>query len=259
MTRALTRTNFHSSKLIRTLADLAVLETAEPATAFAEKLGLWIDFANAIRLTSVHKASTANAPAAQPAQQSMAGVSPGDAFARVRIGMENTITRSSASSTARVRSELALPKLDAPLDDVRAYAPFRRYHQAHQRDMESNARSLRAMVRDSVAKASPQLQQLAALDAAFDGILGEREARLLSTIPSLLEKRFNHLRKAHQQTLLATQQTDDNPDAWMKPGAWLARFCGELQAVLLAELDLRLQPAVGLLEAFISEKSQQHV
>jgi len=256
MTRALTRTNFHSSQLIRTLADLAVLETAEPATAFAEKLGLWIDFADAIHLTGVHKAGTANGPEAQPALQSTAGVSLGEEFARMRIGMENTITRSSAASTARVRSELALPKLEAPLDDVKAYTPFRRYHQAHQRDMESGARSLRAKVREGVAAASPQLQQLAALDAAFDDILGEREARLLSTIPALLEKRFNHLRKAHQQTLMAAQQTDDNPDAWMKPGAWLARFCGELQAVLLAELDLRLQPAVGLLEAFNSEKSQ---
>ncbi len=101
--------------------------------------------------------------------------------------------------------------------------------------METNVRSLRAKVRDGVAKASPKLRQLAALDAAFDGILCEREAKMLSSIPSLLEKRFNHLRKAHLQTLLDQQQTDDNPDLWMKPGAWLARFCTELQTVLLAE------------------------
>ena len=256
MTRALARTNFHSSRLIRTLADLAVLDATGPTNAFAETLGLWIDFADAIRLTGVNQASTASAPEAHPALQSVEGTSLGEVIARMRLGMESTITKSSAPSTARVRSELALPKLDAPLDDVKAYAPFRRYHQAHQRDMEPNARGLRAKVRDGVAKASPQLKQLAELDAAFEGILCEREARLLSTIPSLLEKRFNHLRKAHLQMLLATTQTDDNPDAWMQPGAWLSRFCSELQAVLLAELDLRLQPAVGLLEAFNSEKSQ---
>ena len=256
MTRALTRTHFHSSKLIRTLADLAVLETAEPAIAFAEKLGLWIDFTDAICLTGVHNASTAKPPETQSTAPSVAGASLDEAFATARAGLERAITKSSAPSTARVRSELALPKLEAPLDDGKVYAPFRRYHQSHQRDMESTVRSLRAKVRNGVANASPQLRQLAALDAAFDGILCEREARLLSTIPSLLEKRFHHLRKAHQQTLLAATQTDDNPDAWMKPGAWLARFCSELQAVLLAELDLRLQPAVGLLEAFNSEKSQ---
>lgn len=92
---------------------------------------------------------------------------------------------------------------------------------------------------------------MVALDAAFEGILVEREARLLSTIPSLMEKRFNQLRKAHLQT----QPTDDAPDLWMKPGAWMARFCAELQTVLLAELDLRLQPAVGLLEALHNEKT----
>ena len=43
MTRAPTRTNFHSSRLIRVLADLAMMETSEPGTAFAEKLALWLD------------------------------------------------------------------------------------------------------------------------------------------------------------------------------------------------------------------------
>lgn len=253
MTRALTRTNFHSSQLIRTLADLAVLETAGPANAFAEKLGQWIDFTGAIALSGVHSASTAEVLAEPPC---VAGVSLHEEFARTRTRFENTITKSGAPGFGRARAELTLPKLDLPLDDVKVYAPFRRYHQAHQRDMESNVRSLRARVRDGVAQASPQLKQLAALDAAFDGILCEREAKLLSSIPSLLEKRFNHLRKAHLQALQDRQPMNDNPDLWMKPGAWLARFCTELSAVLLAELDLRLQPAVGLLEAFNNEKTQ---
>ncbi len=253
MTRALTRTNFHSSKLIRTLADLAVLETTGPAAAFGEKLGLWIDFTDAIALTGVHNASPADM---QAGAQPMASDSLDEEFARARINLESAVTKSSAPGRGRARAELTLPKLDLPLEDAKAYAPFRRYHQAHQRDMETNVRSLRAKVRDGVAKASPKLRQLAALDAAFDGILCEREAKMLSSIPSLLEKRFNHLRKAHLQTLLDQQQTDDNPDLWMKPGAWLARFCTELQTVLLAELDLRLQPAVGLLEAFQYEKTK---
>nr|WP_295772884.1 DUF3348 domain-containing protein [Rhodoferax sp.] len=257
MTRALTRTNFHNSQLIRTLADLAVLETTGPAAAFGEKLGLWIGFADAIALTGVHNTNTVeDAPeAALP----VAGASLGDEFAKMRAGLESAIFKSQAPNTGRTRAELTLPKLEGPLDDVKAYAPFRRYHQAHQRDMENNVRSLRAKVRDGVAKASPALKKLTALDAAFDGILAEREGRLLATVPSLLEKRFNHLRRAYLQTLRDTPQTDDNPDLWMKPGAWLARFCAELQAVLLAELDLRLQPAVGLLEAFQHDKKLQPI
>ena len=251
MTRTLTRTNFHSSQLIRTLADLAVLETGGPAVAFAEKLGLWIDFADAIALSGVHGASTASPPVAR----TVLAAPLAEEFARTRASLENTIAKTSAPTAGRTRAELTMPKLEEPIDDAKAYAPFRRYHQAHQRDMESSVRTLRAKVRDGVAKASPSLKQLAALDAAFDGILCEREAKLLSSIPALLEKRFNHLRKAHLQTRL-DHQPIDGPDLWMKPGAWLARFCGELQAVLLAELDLRLQPAVGLLEAFQNEKTQ---
>ena len=65
MTRALKRTQFHSSGLMRTLADLAVLETDRPVGAFAEKLGQWIDFADAIALCAVHNGATAT-PTREP-------------------------------------------------------------------------------------------------------------------------------------------------------------------------------------------------
>jgi hypothetical protein len=143
----------------------------------------------------------------------------------------------------------------ASVEEARAYAPYRRYHQAIQRDLETKVGALRARVRDAVAQVSPTLRQLAALDGAFDTILCEREARLLATVPSLLEKRFQQLLQAHQQALADRQQAD-SVELWMKPGAWLARFCAELQSVLLAELDLRLQPSMGLLDALHHEKSQ---
>lgn len=252
MTRALTRTHFHSSQLIRTLADLAVLETTGPAAAFGEKLGLWIDFADAITLTGVLNTNTLDAPSAV---QALVGASVADEFAKARAALAGAITKSSAPNTGRTRAELSLPTLDEPLEDPKVYTPLRRYHQAHQRDMENSVRSLRAKVREGVAAAAPQLRQLVALDAAYEGILVEREARLLATLPSLMEKRFNQLRKAYLQT----QPEGDKPALWMQPGAWLARFCTELQTVLLAELDLRLQPAVGLLEALHNQTTPEHV
>ena len=252
MTRALTRTNFHSSHLIRTLCDLAVLETGGHGLAFGEKLGLWIDFADAIALTRVLNSTPQHAP---DATLTAAELPVHDEFAKARANLERAVVKSSSPNTGRTRAELSLPQLDFSLEDSKAYTPFRRYHQAHQRDMESSVRNVRAKVRDGVAAQSPKLRQLVALDAAFDSILAEREARLLSTIPSLMEKRFNQLRKAHLQTL----PTDASPDLRTAPGPWLARFCAELQTVLLAELDLRLQPAVGLLEALHNERTLQPV
>lgn len=256
MARALTRTHFHSSRLIRTLADLAVLETTGPAAALGEKLGLWIDFADAIALTGVLNAAKPDPQAGVHAPQ---GATVAQEFAKARAGLESMVTKSSSPAAGRARADLQWPTLDDPLEDPRVYAPLRRYHQAHQRDMENSVRSLRAKVRDGVALASPALRQLVALDAALEGVLGEREARLMASLPSLMEKRFNQLRKAHLQARQDLPAADDKPALWMQPGAWLARFCTELQTVLLAELDLRLQPAVGLLEALHNDKTLQAV
>jgi len=256
MTRTLTRTNLHSSRLTRILADLGAMDAIDPGPAFAEQLGQWVDFKSAIALSAVHNAGAAPSP-----EHGMDGrAAPVHAleqeFTRLRVSLEQLITHSGAPKSGGARGEMPMPAPGASPEDARAYAPYRRYHQALQRDMETKVGTLRAKVRDAVAQASPKLRQLAALDAAFEGVLMERAAKLLATVPSLLEKRFNQLLKSHQQAA-AEQQPSDSLDLWMKPDGWLMRFRHELQSVLLAELDLRLQPALGLLEAFHNEKTQQ--
>lgn len=237
MTRALTRTNFHSSKLIRVLSDLAVVDAVEPGTAFAEKLGLWLNLHDAINLCAALNESSADQPSAKFGKKSVTSVAIGDEFARVRTGLVNAITQSCP------------PNLGAD------YEPYRRYYAAQQRAMDSSVRPLRASVRSVLAKASPALRVLADLDATFDAIGCERESKLLSTVPLLLKRRFEQLRQAHQQMLVDTQQEDD-PALWMTTGAWAARFCHELQTALIAELDLRLQPTVGLIEAINNEMTK---
>ena len=232
MTRTLTRTHFHSSRLVRILSDLALVEPVGAGGAFAEKLGQWVDIAGAISLRAAQTAIPAGAHAGMP---SVAAVSIGEEFARMRAALEDSITRRGL-----------------PMGAATDYEPYRRYYFAHQRDMDLNVCQLRVKVRARLAKASPALKQLADLDAALDAILSERESKLFSKVPLLLERRFAQLLKAHQQRLVATQQAD-NPAFWMKPGGWLARFCHELQTVLLAELDVRLQPTLGLIEAFNNE------
>ena len=255
MTRAPTRTNFHSSRLLRTLTDLGSVEAQAPGMAFAEKLGLWVDYTDAIALYSVNNASPA--VATEPTADLPAGsrVDIAEDFARIRASLEQAITRTAAPKRGQSGIEMPQPHADTPADLTGASEPYRRYYLAHQRDMDLSVPPLRARVREELASASPAIQQLAALDGALDGILNEREARLLATLPQLMKKRFAHLRKQHEQTLADTQQAD-RPDQWMQPGAWLARFCHELQTVLLAELDLRLQPAIGLLEALHNEKAK---
>ena len=249
MTRVLPRTNFHSSKLIRCLADLAIVDAVEPGNAFAEKLGLWIHFTDAITLAAVHNDSIASPPKMQPEAEFVPHAAVGIEFDRIQAGLINSIMKSCSPNLGKTHIELPTPKLELPMDLAAAYAPYRRFYDAHQRDMELRIQPLRVNVREALAKASPRLKKLADLDAALERILRDRESKLLSKVPVLLKKRFEQLFKEHQQMLVDTQQAD-NPAGWTQAGAWLARFCNDMQMLLLAEVELRLQPTIGLIEAF---------
>ncbi len=233
MTRTVTRSNLHRSSLVRVLSDLGLVDTRAPSGAFAEQLGQWVDIASAIGLRAAHQAD----PAARPTSASVAPALEQE-LARLRSALEATISKPHLAGAARTR--LDLPKPGASAEQTLAFEPYRRYYQAHQREMDLKIPPLRSRLREALAGTSPELAQLAALDAALDGILSTREGPLLASLPGLLEKRFKQL----QQLGAADHE--------MKPTGWLAGYCKELQGVLLAELDLRLQPCVGLLEARLS-------
>lgn len=253
MTRVLPRTNFHSSKLIRCLADLAIADAVDPGNAFAEKLGEWIHFADAINLSAVHNDGIASLPKIQLKmqhdEQAVAHAATGAEFDRIHALLTNSIIKSCSPNSGRTHIKLPEPRLELPMDLAAAYVPYRRFYEAHQRDMELSIQPLRVNVREVLAKVSPRLRKLADLDAALEKILRDRESKLLSKVPVLLRKRFEQLFKEHQQKLADTQQAD-NPAGWTQAGGWLARFCNDMQMLLLAELELRLQPAMGLIEAF---------
>lgn len=255
MMRAQPRTNFHSSALLRCLTDLAVVPAAEPETAFAEKLGLWIHFTDAIKLSAIHGEGAIGVAASKGTGQPGAGRKEdargalGLAFDRVEAALAESIVKSCSINPGRAHITLPRPVFTLPLDLAVAYEPYRRFYDAHQHDMTLNVQPLRVNVREALAKASPALRKLADLDAALETILRERERKLLAKVPVLLKTRFAQLYQAHQQDLVTTGQSD-NPFAWMQPDAWLARFCKDLQMLLLAEFELRLQPALGLIEAF---------
>lgn len=251
MTRAVTRTHLHSSRLMRVLADLALMDAAEAGTAFAEKLGQWMNLGHAITLHGALNASPSVTKA--PAPTGLRGAL-GAEFARVREALESAITSVSNPKAARGRGGMPTPDLLLPIEMPSAFEPYRRFYMAQQRDMELATGPLRAKARDVLARTSSALRTLAVLDSALDVILNERENKLLATVPGLLEKRFSQLLQEHQNRLESAGLTD-NPAYWMHAGGWLARFRTDLQTVLLAELDLRLQPTVGLIEALNHETS----
>jgi hypothetical protein len=83
------------------------------------------------------------------------------------------------------------------------------------------------------------MTRLAEVDAVMERALSPRERSLLGTVPVLLGRHFERLRRAELDTLSGDET----------PGAWLEIFRKDTQSVLLAELDLRFQPVEGLLAA----------
>ena len=235
------------------------MDAVEPQQAFAERLGEWMDFSDAIALHSAHQVGAAGQSAVPSGSPSVASAAKADIeadFARLRTRLVNSINRSCLPDAGETRIKLPTPKAGATLETAADFEPYYRFYVAHQRDMEGGVRPLRGKVQQVLASGSPALRQLAALDAALDEILGVRERQLLATLPALLERRFGQLLKSHQAALPASGPADE-ASQWVQPDGWLTGFGKELQGALLAELDVRLQPIVGLIEAFSNEADKQ--
>lgn len=248
MARGSPRTSFDSSRLIRALSDLVSTDATPPRQSFADRLGQWLDFADAIALFSALNGSTdaAGGPATaeHPALR--------DEFARVRGALLDSINTDGVLTPGKARIRLPAPAWHASTPGAADYLPYHRYYLAHQRDMGAAIAPLRASVRAGLAQRAPALRQLAALDGVLDQALAPRERSLLATVPQLLGRHFEQLHQAHRNALT----TPDDPARWLQPGAWLHTFCQDMRAVLLAELELRLQPVAGLLEA-LNEVTKQ--
>lgn len=248
MARGSLRTSFDSSRLIRALSDLVSTDAAPPRQSFADRLGQWLDFADAIALFSALNGSTdaAGGPATaeHPALR--------DEFARVRGALLDSINTDGVLTPGKARIRLPAPAWHASTPGAADYLPYHRYYLAHQRDMGAAIAPLRASVRAGLAQRAPALRQLAALDGVLDQALAPRERSLLATVPQLLGRHFEQLHQAHRSAL----PTPDDPARWLQPGAWLHTFCQDMRVVLRAELELRLQPVAGLLEA-LNEVTKQ--
>lgn len=248
MTRALPRANLNTSRLVRFLTDLSVADVEIPPQQLAEKLGHFLNFSDAVTLSAAHEKNAKNSFESTPVEQEVVEAD----FLQARNTLITSIVRSCAPNAGSTRIKLPTLKLDQTFNVKTAYEAYHRFYVAHQQHIDTSVRSLRAALRDTLSGASLQLQQLAVLDAALDDILWEKSRKLFNAVPKLLEKHFEYLFNTHQQTLAAAQQ-QDNPTRWQQPGGWLAHFCKDMQGLLLAELDVRLQPALGLVEAFRKE------
>ena len=113
------------------------------------------------------------------------------------------------------------------------YQPYLKLYGALQRDLEFKARNIQADIRKALAASSAEGAQLAAVDAALADPVAKHARAVFAKIPGLLQARFQ-----------AVADQGDTPAAEIHE-----QLSDLLQTILLAEIEARLLPALGLIEA----------
>lgn len=192
-----------------------------PAAPVAERLGDGLGWADAIALSQVLASAPATTadPAARREAQDWAAAALDRLQAELTAGFDDPL----------LARDAAEPAPDGvPLADL--LAPFRLHHAQQQRAMAARIATLRERLRPRLAEACGALARLAQLDALIERAVGAQERERLADLPALLARRA------------AVHQAAD-------PRHWRQRFWTDLQRMLRAELDLRLQPVLGLMES----------
>lgn len=207
------RAGLTGTALVRLLAGMgdAPQRAGEPCAAFADGLVQWVGWTDAIALSAALER-----PAASTVNPQNRYAGEHAEYERVRATLAQAIGRE-AQAAGR-----------SPLEAGMGFAPYRQCCVARQQAMGVALAALRERVRAALVACGPDAARLAAVDAVLAQALAVQEQRVFAAVPARLEKHFQRLCAA-----------EAGPDA----------FRADLQAVLLAELELRLQPVEGLLEA----------
>lgn len=239
MTQAQTQIYANSSRLVRLLGELVAADPAESGRLITARLGQLFDLPDSIRISSVH-----DKPAAGPAQHS--AISREEArseFLRARTAIISSTLRSFIPGGGSIR--LRFPPITSreAFEEAGTAENLLAFYTAQQRDIDFRIRNLQAATRDTLSAFSARLAQLAALDAAMVDPLAAHNRRFFATVCRLLEKRIGFLLEEYQQ---ATTANPGDDLSWV---ATLARLRSEMQELLLAEIETRMQPTLGLIEA----------
>ena len=223
-----------ASAFVRALAALSQVAAPIAHEAFAQRVSQWFDWTHAIDLA----ATLREPPVPGVAAQGAAVTKPYERdVARLRAVLgkvvDDTWSGAAGSRTKRTMAEALAQAGEAAFD----FATWRQRYTACQQAMDAQIGPLRRRVRAALADGSPTQAKLAELDGLMEQVVGVQERSLLAGVPGMLEPRFEQARRSSSTEVVTVAPR------------WLETFYQDARALLLAELDLRLQPLEGLLAA----------
>lgn len=247
-----TNLSLNSSRLIRTLAELDVLGDNYSAKDFGQRFGQLFALTDSIGLSDMHYELTKLRfqPHEQPASKTI------DGFIEQRQTLLQLVSRNflAGEQYSRVRNRYLVFRQGLTPEQLSSFEPYQRFYGALQRQVDFEIQHIHAFVRDGASGLSTELAQLVLLDTTLSDTLNGHARKLFPVVPRLLGARFEFLRQ-QQQPLLDPEQ--DQPSTWIKTGGWLDQFRLDCHKLLLAEIDIRMQPVLGLIEAIEDHHNAQ--
>lgn len=224
-----TLSSLSSSRLVSLLTEMTSAKVTVSGRHFSEKLGSFLDMSDSITLSEAH--ASLSRLSYEPLLTEVADIQ--DVFLHARRDMVASVTRSFSPGSSPLGIKLPIRENNNLADKPLSFSPYHRFYAAHQRDLDIKVSSLHCQIRDMVAGISPGMAQLSLLDKVLTETFVSRTRKFLNTVPRLLGVHFENLAQAEGES------TD----------AWLDQFCGDMKAVLLAEIEVRLMPVLGLVES----------
>ncbi len=222
----------NGSRLKRELSALLDIGADISHQQFASRLSGWITFAHADQLSATHYRLKKNKTIQSQQKQFRCK----ELLLAIHKVMVNRILAS--FDPENPKPEIKLPTGDqTELSEV--FSAYRRFYSAHQREMERQVNTLHTTIRQELLEENAHLAKLASLDKAMADIIAPQARKQFAAIPLHLKKRFDSLVGGDSEP---HSQTD-----------WLPRFQQEICTLLLAELETRLMPTLGLVEAIEEE------
>jgi hypothetical protein len=256
--------SFYGSRLVHLLSGFKPAGAEAPGRHFADRFGQLVGLPGSISLSMAHADLSAMTFQPEPVAAADVAKSVREEFLRVRMSLVRAIAVSFDPAVGRNGSRLPTPEgLYAHFEltgvfaakrpgraqnHAAAFEPYRKFYVARQRNLEIRIQQLRAHIGAAISGLSAELAQLSKLDASLENALSGRSRDLFAVVPKLLELRFGERLDLHRQALAKEPEAADL-ERWLQPGGWIGTFCGEMRELLIAELEVRLQPVLGMLES----------
>jgi hypothetical protein len=228
-----------SSRLVRFLTDMLDADVQVSHQRFIERLGQSFNLADSVKISTVHEQQIKELTTTPDVEKAAIK----DEFERVRASIISSVVQSFEPGPASVRTRFPELRAEMTTEESMSAEPYMTFYVAQQSNIDFRIRDLHASTRDALTKLSPHIARLAALEAVLADPLLTPAKRAFVIVPRLLRRRF--------ETLLEDHLGDkaEEPGVRERWELTLAQFRQEMQGLLLAEIETRLLPTLGLIEA----------